>query len=73
MTHLIRGFELSETDLARMLVVDRRLQPLIDRADAALNREAFNTSDLLIVVLDAPGVPAGECRPPLWEHLFHRS
>lgn len=70
MTHMICGFELSETDMARMLVVDRWLQPLIDRADGALKREAFNTSDRLTVVLDAPGVPAGKCRPPLWDTYF---
>ena len=63
-------FELSETALARMLVVDRRLHRTIDPAGGALNREALSTDDLLNVVLDAPGVPAGKCRPPLWDTYF---
>jgi len=73
MTHLTRGFELSETDRARMLVVDRPLQSLIDRADVALNREVFNTSDLLTVVLNALGVPPGNAVRRCRRYLLHRS
>jgi len=59
-----------EDQLARLLVVDRRLAQTVDQAGSALNREAFTTDDVLNVTLDVLGVPDDEWRPTLWEIYY---
>lgn len=61
---------ISEDQLARLLVVDRRLAQTVDQAGPVLNREAFATDDVLGVTLDVLGVPDDEWRPTLWEIYY---
>ena len=61
---------ISEEQLARLLVVDRRLAQTVDQAGAVLNREAFSTDDVLNVALDVLGVPNDDWRPTLWETYY---
>ena len=58
---------ISEEQLARRLVVNRRLAQTVDQAGAVMNRAAFATPDVLNMALDVLSVPNDDWRPTLWK------
>ncbi len=63
---------ISEEQLARRLVGNRRLAQTVDQAGAVMNRAAFATPDVLNMALDVLGVPNDDRRPTLLGDPLHR-